>query len=211
MEVFEGTDVPVLVLTNQVDEIIFQQLGNYKNFTFVNIETSYDEIAKDLGSHAKKEQNPNIPSLPEEDVTSFSLWLKNELAGSVGKVTISKRLKGVPAVLFGQVSASMRLVMQMMDQTGQNAGDMNRNNTLEINPQHPIIVKLNALRKKDAKKAGAIAKSMMDNILIQSGIPYNLQESTKRNLDIMNDFLNKATSGGDTSRVLGDQSSSNTQ
>lgn len=55
MEVFEGTDVPVLVLTNQVDEIIFQQLGNYKNFTFVNIETSYDEIAKDLGSHAKKE------------------------------------------------------------------------------------------------------------------------------------------------------------
>lgn len=43
---------------------------------------------------------------------------------------------------------------------------MNRNNTLEINPQHPIIVKLNALRKKDAKKAGAIAKSMMDNILI---------------------------------------------
>lgn len=67
----------------------------------MNIETSYEDIAKDLGDKGKVSINPNAPSLPEDDITSFSLWLKNELAGYVGKVTISKRLKGTPAILYG--------------------------------------------------------------------------------------------------------------
>lgn len=47
----------------------------------------------------------------------------------------------------------------MMDQAGNaQYGDMNRNNTLEINPQNPIVVKLNELRKKDSKKASLVAK-----------------------------------------------------
>ena len=82
--------------------------------------------------------------LPEEDVTTFSLWLKNELQQHVGKVAISRRLKDQPAVLFGQVSSSMRMVMAMMEQQNPGQSDqMNKNNTLEINPNHPIIKKLN--------------------------------------------------------------------
>jgi len=45
--------------------------------------------------------DPNTPSLPEEELSTFSIWLKNELEQYVSKVTISKRIKGVPAVLFG--------------------------------------------------------------------------------------------------------------
>lgn len=112
---------PVLILTNQIDEICFQQIGDYKGHKFVNIETSYEEIQKDLGSNKdEKEETAKTGGLPEEDVTTFSLWLKNELSKNVGKVSISKRLKGQPAVLFGQVSSSMRMVMQMME--GQNPG-----------------------------------------------------------------------------------------
>ena len=40
---------PVLILTNNVDEVSFQQIGEYKNFKFTNIETSYEELSKDLG------------------------------------------------------------------------------------------------------------------------------------------------------------------
>ena len=78
MEPFKGTDMPVLILTNNIDEVCFQQQGQYKNKKFSNIETSYEEIAKDLG----KKENDDISSfsrIPEEDVTTFSLWLKNEL------------------------------------------------------------------------------------------------------------------------------------
>jgi HSP90 family molecular chaperone len=79
---------------------------------------------------------------------------------------------------------------------------MNRNNTLEINPSHPLIVKLNELRKKDPKRAGDLAHQIMDNVLLTSGIPFNLQESTKRNLDVMNDFLNIVTSKDEGSKQI---------
>ena len=46
--------------------------------------------------------------IPEEEVTTFSLWLKEHSKPYVGKVTLSRRLTDVPMVLFGQVSASMR-------------------------------------------------------------------------------------------------------
>jgi len=85
----------------------------------------------------------------------------------------------------------MRMVMAMMEQ--QNPGQidqMNKNNTLEINPNHPIIVKLNELRKRDQKRASLLTQQMMDNVMLTSSIPYNLHESTKRNLDILNDYLN---------------------
>jgi TNF receptor-associated protein 1 len=39
---------PVLILTQNVDEICFQQIGDFKSHRFANIETSYDEIQKDL-------------------------------------------------------------------------------------------------------------------------------------------------------------------
>lgn len=67
---------------------------------------------------------------------------------------------------------------------------MNKNNTLEINPSHPIIVKLNELRKKDGKKASLIAGQLMDNVLLSTGIPFNLHDSVSRNFNVMNDYLN---------------------
>ena len=67
---------------------------------------------------------------------------------------------------------------------------MNKNNTLEINPSHPIIVKLNELRKKDAKRASLIAGQLMDNVLLSTGIPFNLHDSVSRNFNVMNDYLN---------------------
>jgi HSP90 family molecular chaperone len=39
---------PVLVLVNNIDEVCFNQLNDYRGHRFVNVETSYEEIAKDL-------------------------------------------------------------------------------------------------------------------------------------------------------------------
>jgi TNF receptor-associated protein 1 len=115
MEVFKDSDVPVLMVPNQVDEMVFQQIGTFKGFTFVNVESGYEEMAKDLGNK-EAERDSSLPSIPEEDVTQFCLWLKEETKPYVGKVTLSRRLKSAPVVLFGQVSSSMRMMMNMMQQ-----------------------------------------------------------------------------------------------
>lgn len=177
MEPFKGTDVPVVVLTNNIVEMCFQQQGQFKNKKFSNIETNYEEIAKDLGK--KDEEVSSISRIPEEDVVAFSLWLKNELQPIVSKVALSKRLKDTPAIVVGQMSSSMRMMMQMMEQQqGANPEAMAQqfnNQTLEINPAHPIIVNLNYLRKADAKLASLVSKQLLDNILLQSGIPFDTQ------------------------------------
>ena len=41
--------IPVLILNNNYDEMIFNQQGLYKNKKFVNIENNFEEIMKDLG------------------------------------------------------------------------------------------------------------------------------------------------------------------
>ena len=49
-EPFLGKDVPVLVVTNQLDEFCLSSTGEYKGHSFVNIEQAeVDEMRKDLG------------------------------------------------------------------------------------------------------------------------------------------------------------------
>ena len=55
------------------------------------------------------------------------------------------------------------------------------------------MLKLNALRKQDAKKAGTLAKQLFDNVMLSSNIPFDIAHSTRRNLDVMNDYLHVIT------------------
>ena len=92
--------------------------------------------------------------MPEEDVTNFCLWLKDTLSSKVAKVSLSRRLTNTPAILVGQMSSSMYMMMQMLQASGQmpaEAGqaEMPKDLTLEINASHPTILNLNTLRKAD--------------------------------------------------------------
>ena len=159
------------------------------------MESGYEEIAKDLGDRDVGSSEGDL-RIPEEDITPFCLWLKEMTKPYVGKVTLSRRLKGVPCVLFGQVSSNMRVMMQMMQEQADDPAEAARqleaishNQTLEINPQHPIIVKLNELRKKDESRATKVSKTMLDDVLMKSAIPNNMQEAASRNLEILDDYL----------------------
>ena len=44
MEPFKGTDADVLILTQNVDEILFSQNPDFKGKKFVSIESNFDEI-----------------------------------------------------------------------------------------------------------------------------------------------------------------------
>lgn len=123
MEPFKDSDIPVLIVSTQVDEMVFKQIGTYKGFNYVNVESGYEEISKDLEKNKSKEeemQERQREAIPEDEITNFCLWLKEQTKPYVGKVTISKRLKDVPMVLFGQVSANMRLMMSMMQSQSDN-------------------------------------------------------------------------------------------
>jgi HSP90 family molecular chaperone len=64
-----------------------------------------------------------------------------------------------------------------------------KDQTLEINGAHPIIVNLNYLRKFDTAMASLLSKQLLDNILIQSGIPYDIQKSATRSYSVVEKII----------------------
>ena len=64
--------------------------------------------------------------------------------------------------------------------------ELSKNLTFEINPNHEVITKLNALRKKDTKFASLMAKQLLDNTMIGAGMLNDPKPLVDRIYKIMN-------------------------
>lgn len=111
LENFKGTDLAILICNNPLDEVIFKNKGQYKNLKFLNIENETDEFL----SQYKQETSSSVTKLPEDDITPFTLWMKNELEPFVTKVSISKRLKDTPILVTSNISSHMKTMMAMVN------------------------------------------------------------------------------------------------
>jgi TNF receptor-associated protein 1 len=202
LEPFNNAKVPVIILANQIDEVCLRNVNEYKGYKFINIESNYDEVAHDLGD---KIEHDKVSGIPEAEITPFSLWIKSELAPTIAKVTISKRLANTPAVIVGEISSSMRAMLAMVDQ--EQFEQATKNQSLEINPNHTLMVKLNRLRQTDSETAGILLREVFDNIMLQSGIPYDINASTKRSfkvLEMLLDFKTAALEQGEATIIVED-------
>ena len=74
--------------------------------------------------------------------------------------------------------------------------------TLEINPSHSIIINLNILRKQDPQFAKELSLTFLDQILIGSSIPLNIQESSARCQTLIDKYLDEALANSRSGGVL---------
>ena len=160
LEAFAEKDVEVLLLTDPIDEFWPQVLPNYKGFAVKHItqaETDMgwkrDEAKADAGSMQKL-------------VELMSEMFKNEL----GKVTTTEKLTKSPVSLTvenGQMSLHLERLMRNHQQ--QTAFASTR--ILELNPYHPLIIKLADMVTEDANKAKVeeVAKLLLDQAKIAEG------------------------------------------
>lgn len=184
VEQFKDTGLPILLSSDPIDEMIFRQLGQYKDFKFLNIESESDDFLDKI----RVEKGETVNKLPETDISPYTLWLKTELEPFVGKVNISKRLTNIPILVSSDTSANMKGFMAMMNQSAEPDSFL-RNLTLEINPSHDTIVSLNELRKTDSKTASLILKLIFDAGLSQSNLGILNKEFTKRSFNIAQQFI----------------------
>jgi TNF receptor-associated protein 1 len=183
LENFKENDLPILICSSPLDEMIFKQVGQYKNMKFLNLENESDDYLNQF----KQESSSSLNKLPEEDITPFTLWIKNELEPFVSKVSISKRLKDSPILVTSQMSSQMKMIMTMMNAGGQTSS---KDYHVEINPSHEFIVNLNKLRKEDPKIASQTIKQAYDTTLIQSGIPLQNNDFAKRSFSLLKTLIN---------------------
>lgn len=143
LEPFLEKGVEVLYFVDPVDEYLAGHTGSFegkkmKNIAVDSIDLKDDDHDEDLNTRREK--------FYKEKFKPLTKWLKKLYGTSIMRVAISKRLVSAPAIVssgeYGH-SANMERIMRAQAYAhGQSEFSMRSMKTFEINPRHPMIVKL---------------------------------------------------------------------
>lgn len=131
LEAFKEKGIEVLLLTDPIDEFWTQTLVNYKTFAIKHI----SQADLDLKIERKGER------APEGDLKKLSDMMSKMFHNELGKIEISEKLTKSPAALNvenGQMSIHLERLMRNHQQQTNFASTR----ILELNPYHPLIIKL---------------------------------------------------------------------
>ena len=153
----------ILYLTDEMDEFVFNILGQYKDKPFKSV--SAEDIAEDDTEEAKE----NMKKL-EEDNKELLEDIKNALGDKVSEVKLSPRLKSSAVCLTtkGDISLEMEKILSAMPMDQ----GIKAERVLELNPEHSVFDALNKIKSEDAdgKKLEVYAKLLYNQALLISGI-----------------------------------------
>lgn len=159
-EVFKDRHWEVLFLYDPWDEFVMEHLGEFDGKPLRLAEKA------DLTLGARKDG-----ALSEAAAKELAQWLKATLGDKVNEVRVSQRLVNSPALVVDAdkfMTASMRRLMKAMKPDGPEPPAAKYD--FEINPAHPIVVRLDAMRQKDAALAGSVAEQLLDNARVAAGL-----------------------------------------
>ncbi len=181
-EVFRERKWEVLFLYDPWDEFVMEHLREFDG--------------KPLRLAEKAELNLNekkAGALSEDAAKALAQWLKDIFGDKVGAVRVSQRLVESPAVIVDAdkfMTASMRRIMKAMKQDGPELPAAKHD--FEINPAHPIIAQLDAMRQKDVSLATSVAEQILDNARVAAG----QLEDPRAMLNRLNQLLEKVLAKG---------------
>ena len=150
----------ILCLTDNVDEFALKMLGKYEDKEFRNI--SADNL--DLESDEAKEQAKKLA----EEHKDLLAALKDALGDKVKEVKLSSQLKShaVCITTDGMISTEMEKVLNAMPAREK----IKAQRVLEVNPEHPVFQKLEALKDSDPERLKLYAELLYDQALLVEGI-----------------------------------------
>jgi heat shock protein beta len=191
LEPFFEKGVEVLYFVEPVDEYMATTIGSFdgkklKNIASDSIKLDDDEDDKDLNTRREK--------FYKEKFKPLTTWLKSLYGSTIMRVAISKRHMSTPAIVssaeYGH-SANMERIMRAQAYShGQNDFAMRSMKVFEINPRHPMILKLlNSAPPKDAEDdykvpgdAKDTAMILLEMALLNGGYPISNPEGHSRRI-----------------------------
>ncbi|MBS57088.1 MAG: molecular chaperone HtpG [Rickettsiales bacterium] len=164
LEVFIDKKIPVLFMTDAVDEFWLQNIGKYKEHNFKSITKGQVDL-KNIGSIKSSGENNKKNIKNDNNINNLVNILKDELKEKIKDVIISNRLTKSPVLLVADESGmdiNMEKLMKLHNQKTEETKKI-----LEINAEHPMILKISeSLNKLDHKK---IATLLLDQANILDG------------------------------------------
>merc|ERR1712050_27487 len=180
LQVFKKKDMEVLMLSDHLDEPCLQKLADYEGKKFVSIQKAdvkLDETEAEKKKFTKmKDMYKPLTDWWKDKLTDLTEKGAMKDAGvKVEKVEISKRLTESPVVVvtsqFGYSAQQEKVMKAQSFQNKDQISMMSGRKTLEVNPNHPVVVDLLSKVKgdKDDKAALDTAQVLFQTALIESG------------------------------------------
>ena len=162
LEAFVDKKIPVLFMTDAVDEFWLQNIRKYKELDFKSISKGKVDISNlGIKQKDKKESSKKI----DNKINDLTSLLKKELKDKISDVIISDRLVKSPVLLVAEESGMDINMEKLMKMHNQKTPESKK--VLEINAEHPMIVKISEnLNNFDHKK---ISQIILDQANILDG------------------------------------------
>eukprot|EP00537_Pseudo-nitzschia_pungens_P012072 CAMPEP_0172395850 /NCGR_PEP_ID=MMETSP1061-20121228/22096_1 /TAXON_ID=37318 /ORGANISM="Pseudo-nitzschia pungens, Strain cf. pungens" /LENGTH=815 /DNA_ID=CAMNT_0013127553 /DNA_START=67 /DNA_END=2514 /DNA_ORIENTATION=+ len=164
LEPFNEKGVEVLYFVDPVDEYMVNHARsfdgkNFKNIATDNIKLQDSEEDKDLATRREK--------FYKEKFKPLTTWLKSLYGTSIMNVKVSNREMSAPAIVssaeYGHSANMERIMRAQAYSNGQTEFAMRSMKIFEINPRHPMIIKLlESAPPKDADKEFEVSKEAKD-------------------------------------------------
>ena len=160
LEVFRKKGIEVLLLSDRVDDWLMSHLSEFDGKTFQDVGRG----ALDLGELDTEEDKKAQETLQKES-EDLVTRIKTVLEAQVEEVRATNRLTDSPACLVvgeQDMGAQMR---RILEQAGQEVPESKP--ILEVNPEHPLVSKLD--QESDEDRFAALASILFDQATLAEG------------------------------------------
>ena len=160
IEVFRKKGIEVLLLSDRIDDWLVGHLRDYKEKPFQDV--TKGEL--DLGA-VETEEEKQQQEQAEKQFESLTERMKKVLDEQVTDVRITHRLTDSPACLVvgeDEIGSQMR---RLLESAGQKVPTSKP--TIELNPTHPLVVKLD--QEADEDRFADLAKVLFDQASLAEG------------------------------------------
>ena len=153
LEGFRARGVEVLLMTDPVDEFWLPMVGKFDDKPFTSATSGSVDLTKIKGTKKEKTEKEKVKSEAADDasVAKLILALKESLGDAVKDVSSSDRLTDSAVCLVaGEGDMDLHLERMLKMQGQMDVPGAAR--VLEINPAHPLIIRMSEVVDKPAKK-----------------------------------------------------------
>ena len=154
LEIFKQKDIEVLLLSDRVDEWLVANFGDFEEYSLKSIAKGDLE---DLDSKEDKKKKEKTVKDFESVITKAQEILSNQ----VKEVKVSSRLSESPSCLVADENELGGNMERIMKSLGQDIPDTKP--ILEINPDHPLVIKLKTKVDED------LVKVLFDQAVLSEG------------------------------------------
>jgi len=160
LEVFRKKGIEVLLLSDRVDDWLMGHLMEYKEKQFQDVSKGELDLGK-LDSEDEKKEQQEI----EKSFKDFVKRIKSVLENEVEDVRVTHRLTESPACLVVGENDMGAQMKRLLESAGQAVPESKP--SIEINPQHPLVEKMD--KETDEDRFADLAHVLFDQANLAEG------------------------------------------